>query len=97
MSLSAGRAAVGSPGTPVQLTTDPHPTADTVAITAFTDNSDVVVIGDRNVRADLSSRIGLPLAAGKTIVLGDSQSPVQPGDVWIDAIVGSEGVTWVSV
>jgi len=97
MSLSAGRAAVTTPGVPVQLSTAPNFSADTIAITAFTDNSEAVVIGDRGVVADLSARIGHPLLPGKTVVLGDERSPVQPGHVWVDALVPGEGVTWVAV
>lgn len=97
MALTSGRTAVTTPGTPVRLSADPAPNADTVLVTAFTDNSDYVVVGSSNVVAALATRVGYPLAAGQSVVIGDYSSPVQPGDVWIDALVGTEGVTWIAV
>lgn len=100
MALYSGRTAVATPGTAVRLGQDittAGPALDTVAITAFTDNADVVVIGASNVVASLSSRVGYPLAAGKTIVVGDKDSPIHPGDVWVDAINTGEGVTWLAM
>ncbi len=97
MALSSGRASVTTPGTAVRLSTDALPMAETILVTAFTDNSDYVVVGASNVVASHSTRIGHPLSPGVSVVLGSDSSPVQPGDVYVDAVVSGEGVTWVAI
>lgn len=61
-----------------------------VAITAETDNTGIIVVGGSTVIASLSTRRGIPLSAGDTVVL-----PVDNlADVFLDTTVNGDGVTY---
>lgn len=97
MAVQSGRTAVTTPGTPVQLGSGSFADGDTIAIAAFTNNSDYVVIGGSNVKAALATRVGYPMSAGEKVIVGAQDSPVQPGHIWVDAVVSNEGVTWMAI
>lgn len=87
--LNTGRKVVTTAGTAVALASST--TCKWVAITAETDNTSTIVIGDSGVIASLSTREGVPLGAGDSIVI-----PIDNlADVYIDSLVNGEGVTFL--
>lgn len=91
-SIICGRQTVTTAGTRVQLSTTATPILQ-VAITAETDNTNPVTVGDSTVVGALATRKGTPLAAGATIVLAVNDL----SKVYIDAITNTEGVTYTAV
>lgn len=84
-----GRKVVAVAGTAEVLASDTP--CKEVIIMAETDNTDVVAIGASTVVADLTTRQGIALFAGSSITLTiDNLSKV-----FIDAVVSSEGVTFI--
>ena len=87
--LNTGRKVVTTAGTAVALASST--TCKWVAVTAETDNTSTVVVGDSGVIASLSTREGVPLGAGDSIVI-----PIDNlADVYIDSLVNGEGVTFL--
>lgn len=87
--LNTGRKVVTTAGTAVALASST--TCKWVAVTAETDNTSTVVVGDSGVIASLSTREGVPLGAGDSIVI-----PIDNlADVYIDSLVSGEGVTFL--
>jgi len=87
--LNTGRKVVTTAGTAVALATST--TCKWVQITAETDNTDLIVVGDSGVIASLSTREGTPLYAGDTLTI-----PIDNlADVYIDSLVSGEGVTFL--
>lgn len=87
--LNTGRKVVTTAGTAVALATST--TCKWVQITAETDNTDLIVVGDSGVIASLSTREGTPLDAGDTLTI-----PIDNlADVYIDSLVNGEGVTFL--
>lgn len=86
--LNTGRKVVTTAGTAVAIASST--TCKWVAITAETDNTGYIVVGDSGVIASLSTREGVPLNAGDSIVI-----PIDNlSDVYIDSTVSGEGVTF---
>lgn len=97
MNLGTGRVTVTTAGTAVRLAsgtlTAPTSSLNYVDITAETDNTGIIVVGDSAVVASLATRRGTPLVAGQTMtVFTDGLD-----DIWIDATVSTEGVTFTYV
>jgi hypothetical protein len=90
--LVSGRAVVTTAGTAVQLTTTPR-TIREVVITAETDNTGIVVVGDSAVVAAVATRKGTPLSAGDSFTVEVSDL----ANVFIDATVSTDGVTYTAV
>ena len=88
-----GRQIVPTPGKPVRLT-DWSQRVQNVTIWAFPENTGVVYIGGSCVRARAGERRGAPLNGGTR---PDAVTFVNVNlyDVWIDAVVANEGVTWL--
>jgi len=88
-SIKDNRIAVAVAGTRVSLSAASIPCKH-ITITAETDNTDIVVVGGITAIAALATRRGIPLYPGDTYDLDiDDLS-----DVYIDALVSSEGVTF---
>lgn len=87
--LNTGRKVVTTAGTAVAIASST--TCKWVQITAETDNTDLIVVGDSGVVASLSTREGTPLDAGDTLTI-----PIDNlADVYIDSLVNGEGVTFL--
>lgn len=87
--IGVGRKVVTTGGTAVQLVSDSTPCVMLI-VTAETDNTNPVVIGDSTVVGALATRKGTPLAAGASVTLYiDDVSKV-----WLDAVTNTEGVTF---
>lgn len=86
--LSGGRKTVTTGGTAEALATSG--VASSVAITAETDNTGVVVVGGSGVVAALATRKGIPLNAGDTVTIND----VSLGSIYLDVTVNGDGVTY---
>lgn len=89
--VADGRQTVTTAGTRVQLSTS-KARVGSVAITAETDNTGIIVVGAVTVVAAVGTRRGIPLAAGQTISLDIDQL----SDIYIDATVDTEGVTFIT-
>lgn len=87
--LGTGRKTVAAAGTAERLVAANTP-CKKVIITAETDNTNPVVVGDSSVIAALATRKGTPLAAGASVTLyvEDLYS------IFIDAVTNTEGVTF---
>ncbi len=88
-SIDDGRKVVTTAGTRVALAAST--TCKHVTITAETNNTDIVVVGGATVVAALATRQGVPLYPGDTYDL-DIDNLM---DVYLDALVSTEGVTFV--
>jgi hypothetical protein len=86
-----GRKTVTSAGTAERLVSTNTP-AKKVTIMAELDNGDYVVIGGSTVVAALGTRQGIALSAGSSITLENIEDLY---DIWIDAVVSTEGVTFL--
>lgn len=87
--IADGRAVVTTPGTAVPLSTS------AIEITAVTvcaeiDNTGYVTVGGATVVNSLTTRRGIPLAAGDTQTFSTNLL----GNVWIDAQTAGDGVTF---
>uniref|UniRef100_A0A6M3JXT0 Uncharacterized protein n=1 Tax=viral metagenome TaxID=1070528 RepID=A0A6M3JXT0_9ZZZZ len=87
-----GRKTVTSAGTAEPLVAVVTP-IQSVAITAETDNTGIIVVGGSTVVADLATRRGVPLNAGETFPLSVNDL----ADIYIDATVSGDGVTFAYV
>jgi hypothetical protein len=90
--LASGRQTVTTGGTAVALATTSAPALQ-LEITAETDNTGLIVVGDSTVVAALATRKGTPLNAGDTLTLYG----VDLKDVYLDATVNTDGVTYLAV
>jgi hypothetical protein len=93
MALTDGRKVVTTAGTRVVLGTGgTNPARNTIAITAETDNTGIVVVGASTVVATVLTRQGVPLSPGATVVI----QGVSESDIWLDSTVNGDGVTWIA-
>jgi hypothetical protein len=93
--LADGRRVVTTAGTSVALSAT-SVSVSSVAITAETDNTGVVVVGGvGTVVAALATRRGVPLSAGDTLTLGRADQVDDLAEVGLDATVSGDGVTFV--
>jgi hypothetical protein len=86
-SVADGRAVVTAAGTREQFDALP---CRSVAITAETDNTGVVVIGGPTVVAALATRRGTPMSAGDTTIWAVDNMNL----LWRDSTVSGDGVTF---
>lgn len=91
MKLADGRRTVAVAGTPVALGSSTG--TDSVAVTALSSNSGVVCVGSKTVKAEAANRTGTPLGPGQSMTLDTDDL----ADVFIDATVSGEGVSWTAV
>lgn len=94
MSLVSGRKVVAAAGTAEQLSR-PSVAIRQITIMAETDNTRAVVVGGPDVVAALATRRGVPLAAGASLTLYSEYGTDELSDLWIDAEVSGEGVTFL--
>ncbi len=88
--IADGRKVVTTAGTRVDLASSTA--CKQVILTAETDNTGLVVVGkNTTVIASLSTRTGIPLAAGDSLTLEIDNL----ADVGLDSTVSSDGVTFV--
>lgn len=94
IAILTGKTIVETAGTAVQLTTGRSNRwgrqagiNNGVSVNALSTNTGVIYVGD----ADVSSEIGYQLAASEAITIATPDI----NDVWIDAQVDGEGVTWL--
>jgi len=90
-SVGNGRKVVASAGTAEALAAST--TIKKVIICAETDNTDYIVVGGSGVIAALATRQGIPIGPGDTITIDVDNL----ADVFIDAVVSGEGVTYTSI
>jgi hypothetical protein len=90
--LSAGRKVVAAAGTAESLSSSTA-IIQGVLVTAETDNTGTVVIGDSGVVAALATRKGTPLLAGDStwVPIADLAS------VFVDVTTNGDGVTYTAV
>jgi hypothetical protein len=94
MNIATGRKVVASAGTAEPLSATNLPVAR-VIISAETNNTNPVVVGDANVVASLATRQGTPISP----LADDDPSMIELfdvdlKDVYIDAVTSTEGVTF---
>jgi hypothetical protein len=85
-----GRKTVATPGTAEAIAGSTS--AKRVIVTAETDNTDLIVVGDSTVVAALGTRRGIPLAPGQTT---DPINVTNLNQVYLDVLVAGEGATYV--
>lgn len=88
--IVSGRKVVAAAGTAESLMAAPAVGCAALVLTAETDNTGYVVVGDSGVVAAEATRKGTPLAAGESMSL-DIQNPSL---VYLDVTVSGDGVTW---
>lgn len=90
--IGNGRKVVASAGTAEKLANATKCTQ--VLITAETDNTGIIAVGNSSVVAALTGRTGAPLNAGDSIVI----PTVDLDQIWLDTTVNGDGVTyfWVN-
>jgi hypothetical protein len=88
--LGNGRQTVANAATAAQLSTT-SVRANWVTITAETDNTGIIVVGDSTVVASLATRKGHPLTVGasKTFLIHNLQ------EIYLDTTVNGDGVSYV--
>lgn len=91
MNVADGRKTVTTAGTRVQL--GESRAIESVAVTALEANTGVICIGGKTVVAASGTRTGIPLAAKQTATIDTDDL----GDLYIDATVNGEGVSWLAV
>lgn len=84
-----GRKVVATAGTAERLASATR--CRSVAITAETDNTGVVVVGGSTVVAALATRRGVPLEAGQSVSFDVNDL----SSVWLDVTVNGEGVSFL--
>jgi len=89
--IACGRKTVTTAGTRVQLGSSRS--VDSVAVTALEGNTGVICIGGSEVIAASGTRTGIPLAAKQTASIDTDDL----SDLYIDATVNGEGVSWFAV
>lgn len=85
--IVSGRKTVTNAGTAVRVSTDAQ--CKYVVITAETDNTGIICIGDSGVKAALATRTGIPLGSGDTIIL----ELANLNDLYMDSTVSGDGAT----
>ena len=85
-----GRQVVTTAGTRVQMSAQ---ACKSIAVTAETDNTGIIVVGAVTVVAAIATRQGLPLAAGATATFAVDNA----NRLYLDATVSGEGVTWIAI
>lgn len=88
--ITDGRKVVAAAGTAEALTSS-RTGVSYVIITAETNNTGVMAVGASTVVAAVGTRRGVPLSAGDSLSLG----AVNLADVYIDAAISGDGVTYV--
>lgn len=88
----SGRQTVTTAGTPEPLSRAPFPVAQ-VDVFALDANTLRVYVGDHAVSGVASNETGLPLSAKEQVTF---EGPVDLANIWIDAVVSGEGVTWIA-
>jgi len=88
--MTSGRKTITTAGTAEQIISSAL-SIQKVIITAETDNTGIIVVGDSGVVASLSTRKGIPLSAGQSITLLLSDL----SKVWLDTTVNGDGVTYL--
>lgn len=91
-SLTCGRKTVTTGGTAEALSSTATSISE-VTITAETDNTGYVVVGNSSVVASLATRKGTPLSAGQTITLAVNNLT----KVYLDVTVNGDGVTYTAI
>lgn len=86
--IGVGRKTIAAAGTAEALASDTP--AKKVDIQAELDNTDVIVVGDSNVIANLATRKGIALRAGESY----SFEIINLSHIYIDAVVNGEGVIY---
>jgi len=84
-----GRKVVTSAGTDEAL--GGNVPCEEVIVTAETDNTGVIAVGVEGVIASLSTRTGVPLAAGASVTVATNNL----NKIWIDSTVSGDGVTYL--
>lgn len=87
--IADGRKTVTTAGTRVTLASSTA--CKQVAITALVGNTGTIVVGGSTVVASAGTRQGIPLSAGDTIAMEIDNL----ADVYLDATVNGEGVSFV--
>jgi hypothetical protein len=93
MPIGDGRKIVTTAGTAVPLSAT-SVGVTSVAITALSTNTGVIVVGGSTVVASAATRRGTPLSAGGTATLSRDDQVDDLSQVWLDATVSGEGVTY---
>jgi hypothetical protein len=89
MGIVSGRKEVATVGTRVQLVTTSQ-WVKVVDITAETNNTGTVTVGDSAVVGAVNTRTGTPLVAGQT----KTYYNVDLSSIWLDTTVNTDGVTY---
>lgn len=89
MAVACGRKTVATVGEPERLSSVPLIVIH-VDIFALDANTDRVHVGCQNVRADTGLESGWPLTAKESVTFNN----VDLMDIWLDAAVADEGVSW---
>ena len=92
MSLTSGRKVVAAIGTAEVLGTSDQSIKE-VLITAETDNTGVITVGNAQVIGALGTRTGTPLSPGESLNI---KTP-SLADVWLDTTVNGDGVTYTAI
>lgn len=87
-SIGTGRDTVTTAGTREQMAAQ---ACNVVILTAETDNTGIVVVGDVGVVASLATRQGTPLNVGESVVL----SVTNLNKLYLDVTVSGDGVTFL--
>lgn len=87
-----GRKTVTAAGTAERLVSSTTPAAG-VIITAETNNTGVMTVGDSTVVAAVGTRRGTPLYAGESVSFPISDLY----DVYLDTTVNGDGVTFLAI
>lgn len=90
-SVIDGRLVVAAAGTRVQIP-QAGMTVRSIAVQALSANTGVVCVGAATVVAAVATRRGIALTAGQTVSIDTDDA----GDVWVDAMVNGEGVTYIA-
>lgn len=85
-----GRKVVAAAGTAEALASAVTGGVTEVIITAETDNTGIIVVGDSSVVAALATRKGTPLSASESIVM----EATNLDSIYLDTTVSGDGVTY---
>lgn len=88
--IENGRKTVTTAGTAEALESNDHIVAY-VVITAETNNTGVITVGDSSVVAAVATRTGMPLSAGDSLTLHN----IDLNNIFIDTTVNGDGVTYL--
>jgi hypothetical protein len=88
--IESGRQKVNNAGHAKALS-DEELVVDYIIIVAESDNTDRVVVGAENVKAEAGKEKGIPLSAGGQLLTLYS---VNLAEIYVDAVVDDEGVTY---